>query len=370
MNSRSRSAGLRDVLHVPRTTIKSKTSKSSVSHLARAQNYKRNCCLFTYKDVFFTQVSKVKKIIGRYQNQNKLRIKKRRFLRIATWNIRTLNFSGEEDYTLRLSPNDKRPLLIKEAKRFDLDIICLQETRIIGQGNIEIDGYILIWSGQPDKHFSGVAILIKKDLLRGYYEIKYVSDRIICISLSIHSQRMSIISAYAPTNEYEADKKLEFYDDLNKITSTIPRKQDLYIGADFNARVGRTKRGDDEWNSILGNFGRGKLNDNGLHLLEYCTQNNLRICTSFFKHRYYGTWQNPRTKAWHQIDYILCRCNMSHLLTDCYVEPLAECWTDHQMVILQQKVINSPKKQKFKKKQNRHSCIVQSSPKASFLKTY
>ena len=83
---------------------------------------------------------------------------------------------------------------------------------------------------------------------------------------------MSIISAYAPTNEYEADKKLEFYDDLNKITSTIPRKQHLYIGADFNARVGRTKRGNDEWNRILGNFGRGKLNDNGLYLLEYCTQ--------------------------------------------------------------------------------------------------
>ena len=108
--------------------------------------------------------------------KKKLSIINRRFLRIATWNIRTLNFSREEDYTLRLSPNDKRPLLIKEAKRFDLDIICLQETRIIGQGNIEIDGYILIWSGQPDKHFSGVAILIKKDLLRGYYEIKYVSD--------------------------------------------------------------------------------------------------------------------------------------------------------------------------------------------------
>ena len=155
MNSRSRSAGLRDVLHIPRTTIKSKTSKSSVSHLARAQNYKRNCCLFTYKDVFFTQVSKVKKIIGRYQNQNKLSIINRRFLRIATWNIRTLNFSGEEvlDYTVRLSPNDKRQLLIKEVKRF-------------GQGNIEIDGYILIWCGQPNKHYSGVAILIKKDLLR------------------------------------------------------------------------------------------------------------------------------------------------------------------------------------------------------------
>ena len=249
-----------------------------------------------------------------------------------------------------MSPNDKRPLLIKEAKKFDLDILCLQETRLLGQGNIEIDGYVLIWSGQ-DKHYSGGAILIKKHLLRGDCEIKYVSDRIICISLFIYGSSTSIISAYAPTNAYEVDQKLEFYDNLQQSTSAIPQKQDLYIGADFNARVGRTKRGDDEWSKVLGNFGRGQLNDNGQHLLEFCTQNDLRICNSFFKHRYYGSWKHPRSKKWHQIDHILCRCRMSHFNSDCYVEPLAECWTDHQMVILQQKAhITLPKKQKFRQK--------------------
>ena len=138
--------------------------------------------------------------------------------------------------------------------------------------------------------------------------------------LSIHSQRISIILAYVRTNQriWSWQKTWVLWR-LKEITSTIPQKQDLYIGADFNARVGRTKQGDDEWNRILGNFGHRKLNDNGLYLLEYCTQNDLRICTSFFKHCYYGTWQNPRTKAWHQIDYILCQCNMSHLITDCFV---------------------------------------------------
>ena len=320
-----------------------------MSHLARAHNYKTKCRLFTYKDQIFKQTSRINEIITRHNNKNSLIKKNRRFLRIASWNIRTLNFSGEEDYGSRLSPNDKRPLLIKEAKRFDLDILCLQETRLLGQGNIEMDGYVLIWSGQ-DKHYSGVAILIKKHLLRDDCEIKYVSDRIIYISTFIYGQRSSIISAYAPTNAYEIDQKLEFYDNLQKITSAIPSKQSLYIGADFNARVGRTKRGDDEWTKVLGNFGRGQLNDNGQLLLEFCTQNELRICNSFFKHRYYGSWKHPRSKTWHQIDHILCRCSMSHLNSDCYVEPLAECWTDHQMVILQQKAITSPKKQKFRQK--------------------
>ena len=166
MNTRSRLGVPCDAFHIPRASTKSQTSKSSVSHLARAQNYKTNCRLFTYKDQIFKQHSRINEIIIRHNNKSNLTKKNRRFLRIASWNIRTLNFSSEEDYGSRLSPNDKRPLLIKEAKKFDLDILCLQETRLLGQGNIEIDGYVLIWSGQ-DKHYSGVAILIKKTLALG-----------------------------------------------------------------------------------------------------------------------------------------------------------------------------------------------------------
>ena len=41
MNTRSRSAHLSDVHYISRNAIKSKTSKSSASHLARAQNFKK-----------------------------------------------------------------------------------------------------------------------------------------------------------------------------------------------------------------------------------------------------------------------------------------------------------------------------------------
>ena len=70
MNPRSRSTGLRDVLHIPRNVIKSKTSKISVSHLARAKNYKRNCRLFSYQDTYFI-AEMYKKINKRIINNQK-----------------------------------------------------------------------------------------------------------------------------------------------------------------------------------------------------------------------------------------------------------------------------------------------------------
>ena len=48
------------------------------------------------------------------------------------------------------------------------------ETRLLGQDNIEFDGYVLIWSGQEEKFQNGVAILMKKKMAnRGTFEPRY-----------------------------------------------------------------------------------------------------------------------------------------------------------------------------------------------------
>ena len=77
MNTRSRLTDLRDVLHIPRNAMKSKTSKSSVSHLARAQNFKRNCRLFSYDNIFFSKHSNLEVISKKYKSKNQLKNKKK-----------------------------------------------------------------------------------------------------------------------------------------------------------------------------------------------------------------------------------------------------------------------------------------------------
>ena len=52
--------------------------------------------------------------------------------------------------------------IVKKFKKLNIDIICLFETRLLGQNNLEIDGYVLLWSGKEDKHQNGVAVLTRK----------------------------------------------------------------------------------------------------------------------------------------------------------------------------------------------------------------
>ena len=130
----------------------------------------------------------------------------------------------------------------------------------------------------------------------------------------------------------------------------------MHICGDFNARVGRSTKQENEWHASLGNFGIGIRKENGLLLLEFCANNNLRICNTFFKHKFRGTWRHLRTKKWHQLDHIICRARQCNNILDCYVDTTSECWTDHQMVVLRQRIknqMNKKIKQKHFKNSNR-----------------
>ena len=61
--------------------------------------------------------------------------------------------------------------------------------------------------------------------------------------------------------------------------------------------------------SCLGQFGEGKMNENGQRLLELCTFHDLCITNSFFctKPKHMVSWRHPHSKHWHQLDMILVR---------------------------------------------------------------
>jgi len=194
--------------------------------LARARNLKKNCRLFTYEDICFSEEINVGKDLCHKKNNipitGKLQSKSSSTLKIAGWNIRSLKFDCEEDYrkNVNLSPNDKRPLLIKEVKRLNIDILCLSEVHLLGNDNIEFEGYVLLWSGHDKKHQNGVAILLKKELARGINigrDVKFVSDRIMTITLLIKAEYICIISAYAPTNTYQIEQKLNSTTNFKKL---------------------------------------------------------------------------------------------------------------------------------------------------------
>ena len=112
---------------------------------------------------------------------------------------------------------------------------------------------------------------------------------------------------------------------------------------DFNARVGvRTElQVDDPEDArgaevhVLGDYGMEELNDNGRLLLDFCREGiskAMRIMSTKYRHKTYGTWQHNRTKLWHQVDHVLSKARTSPLFTDVRCMPGLDFDSDHRLV--------------------------------------
>lgn len=56
----------------------------------------------------------------------------------------------------------------------------------------------------------------------------------------------------------------------------------MLVLGDLNARVGSKNN---LWDGVLGSYGVGKMNDNGLRLLTFCVQNSFVVTDTLLKLR-------------------------------------------------------------------------------------
>ena len=69
------------------------------------------------------------------------------------------------------------------------------------------------------------------------------------------------------------------------------RREKLVIGGDFNASVGRNRRGRD---GVFGRFGIGEMIEARRDWMEWCGKNGLAYVNSFLRPGR-STWQHPRS---------------------------------------------------------------------------
>ncbi len=120
---------------------------------------------------------------------------------------------------------------------------------------------------------------------------------------------------------------------------------------DFNARVGTEHL---VWSKVIGQHDVGKINHNGLRLPSLCAEHQLVITNTIFqmKNRFKTTWQHPRSKHWHLLDYVIVHQKDRKDVLTTRVMRGAECWTDHLMVrsnLLMSIQPRSPRTASFKK---------------------
>ena len=77
---------------------------------------------------------------------------------------------------------------------------------------------------------------------------------------------------------------------------------------DFNARVVSRVSGEDEWWYERGLYRHGVMNDAGRKMLSF-NINEATVCNTWFKEKsiHKHTWQHPKSKEWHCIDYAIMR---------------------------------------------------------------
>ena len=265
----------------------------------------------------------VKSILGRSGHIRKP-------LSLAEWNVRTLlDTEGSR------RPERQTALVAKELNRYDIDIAVLCETRLPGYDSFVDNGYTFFWSGktEQERRESGVGIAIRNSIVQNLdQDPTPINDRIMTMRMPLDKKCfLTIVSVYAPTLTNTDENKERFYNNLRETIKNVPTSDKLIIAGDFNARVGTEA---ENWPGVIGTHGTGKCNSNGELLLALCSEFELVITNTVFKHKQHHktTWMHPRSKHWHLLDYVITRQKDRSDVLDTRVMRGADCATDHSMV--------------------------------------
>jgi len=111
----------------------------------------------------------------------------------------------------------------------------------------------------------------------------------------------------------------------------VPRADKLLLLGDFNARVGAN---DQVRQTVIGRHGVGKSNNNGLRLLEVCSEFSLCITNTMFQlqNKFKTSWMHPRSKHWHLTDFVVVRGSDLRDVKITRAMRGADCWTDHRLI--------------------------------------
>jgi hypothetical protein len=88
---------------------------------------------------------------------------------------------------------------------------------------------------------NGVGIVLDKSLKDEVVDIKRQGDRIILVKLLVGDLIFNVISAYVPQIGLNESVKMQFWEELDALISSVPISKKLFIGGDLNGHVDSTR---------------------------------------------------------------------------------------------------------------------------------
>jgi hypothetical protein len=161
-------------------------------------------------------------------------------------------------------------------------------------------------------------------------DIKRQGDKIILVKLLVGDLVFIVISAYAPQIGLNESVKMQFWEALDTLVSSVPISEKLFIGGDLNGHVGSTRVGFD---GVHGGFGYGSRNQEGECILNFALAYDLIIANTLFRKRVSHLVTFSSGQHCSQIDFILTRREDRHTCSNCKVIP-GECIIpQHKLVV-------------------------------------
>ena len=262
-------------------------------------------------------------------------------LAFGTFNVRTAAVSG-------VNGIGHTDTLLRTCAAKGCDDIGLQETRRDGTSEISASGYRVFFSGvytmvKGRKGQHGVGLAIKEEIVKKAGEdgitIECISARLLKARISIKSDFVTFVVAYAPTEEAPEGQKVKYTAALNCTIASVPAREYVFDLKDADARTGKRGDGGGEADSkVSGAYGRDKLDENGKLLLGFAKDNKLALLSTFFctpKGGVSYTFQSAnRSKGQARLEYIMTRQADRRLIRCVNVRrpPLEAPESDHNLV--------------------------------------
>ena len=296
--------------------------------------------------------------------------------KIGSFNVRGLN------------DEEKQDCFARDMDTYQLDVCCFQEHKIAEGTDCEIgERKHRLIAYKTDSIWYGNGFVISAKWKENIHRNWRVSDRVCVLQLltkrpnysceklsdtKLRIQRdvtykstlcpgraklkirkvktkgvITIINVYAPHTKRIRDDPAELhqlYADLGDAVASIKNSSDtktslLLIAGDWNAKVGKSTGNE----PCLGSWSRGRKNNSGQALIDFCNNHNLFITNSAFQHpaRHITTWENTRinkrtntvTHFFHQIDYILCEAKHTSTLINARSYAGTSVNSDHRLVV-------------------------------------
>ena len=165
---------------------------------------------------------------------------------------------------------------------------------------------------------------------------------------------LEMICTFASTldkSEAKPEIRDNFYTELDAVVQKSKSRNALIIAGDFNAKTGSAFQ-DKLYANVIGKYGKGAVNSNGIHLLNFAKLHNFKLANTFFKHKpsHISTWEEPdhkneridansnsirRTPYRNQIDYICTVNNFRGMkILDAHSVGGMATTSDHRLVVL------------------------------------